>query len=85
VIDEIDRLLADHIDDEENTQFPQLRRTVDSDELVELGGTVETAMKAAPTRAHPSAPNNSLFHKIAGPGTGLVDRLRDRISGRPHE
>jgi hemerythrin superfamily protein len=82
VVDDIDRLLADHVDDEENTQFPQLRRTVDSDELVSLGGTVEEAMKAAPTRPHPNAPNHSLFHKVAGPGTGLVDRLRDRIAGR---
>ena len=43
---------------------------------------VQTAKKLAPTRPHPSAPNSELFHKLAGPGVGMVDRLRDRLTHR---
>ena len=72
----------DHMADEEGDQFPQLRAQVPRDELVEIGRKVETAKKLAPTRPHPMAPNNQLFHKLVGPGVGLVDRLRDKLTDR---
>ncbi|WP_412745377.1 hemerythrin domain-containing protein [Krasilnikovia sp. MM14-A1004] len=78
----LEALLVDHIQDEESEQFPELRRVVPGDELRELAGKVETAKKLAPTRPHPGAPNSELFHKLVGPGVGLVDRLRDKLSGR---
>jgi hemerythrin superfamily protein len=78
----LETLLADHVQDEETEQFPELRRRIPQDELIELAGKVETAKKLAPTRPHPDAPNNELFHKLVGPGVGLVDRLRDKLSGR---
>ncbi|HEX5202164.1 MAG TPA: hemerythrin domain-containing protein [Actinoplanes sp.] len=78
----LETILADHIRDEESEQFPELRQRIPRDELVELAGKVETAKKLAPTRPHPSAPNSELFHKLAGPGVGLVDRLRDMITQR---
>ena len=28
------------------------------------------------------APNNQVFHKLVGPGVGMVDRLRDKLTGR---
>ncbi|GAA0816647.1 hemerythrin domain-containing protein [Spirilliplanes yamanashiensis] len=74
--------LADHVQDEETEQFPELRRRIPADELVELAGMVEAAKKLAPTRPHPAAPNSELFHKLVGPGVGLVDRLRDKLTGR---
>jgi len=76
--------LEDHIRDEEADQFPQLRARVPQERLVEIGEKVEAAKKAAPTRPHPSAPNSAPFHKMVGPGVGLVDRLRDKLSGRTH-
>ncbi|MEV8510278.1 hemerythrin domain-containing protein [Actinoplanes sp. NPDC051475] len=78
----LEAILADHIQDEESEQFPELRRRIPEDELVELAGKVETAKKVAPTRPHPGAPNSELFHKLVGPGVGLVDRLRDKLTGR---
>jgi hemerythrin superfamily protein len=81
---ELERILRDHVEDEEDKHFPQLRQAVPADLLVELKGKVETAKKLAPTRPHPAAPNAELFHKAVGPGVGLVDRLRDRLTGR-HE
>ncbi|BAL91020.1 hypothetical protein AMIS_58000 [Actinoplanes missouriensis 431] len=78
----LEEVLADHVRDEEDEQFPELRRHVPAEKLVELAGKVETAKKLAPTRPHPGAPNAELFHKLVGPGVGLVDRLRDKLSGR---
>jgi hemerythrin superfamily protein len=79
---ELESTLADHVQDEESEQFPELRRQVPREELVELAGKVETAKKVAPTRPHPGAPNNELFHKLVGPGVGMVDRMRDKLTGR---
>ena len=78
----IQEVLADHISDEEDEQFPRLRELVPADKLVELRGKVELAERVAPTRPHPEAPHSEMFHKIVGPGVGMVDRLRDALSGR---
>jgi hemerythrin superfamily protein len=75
-------MLRHHASDEETEQFPQLRARVPHEQLVSLREKVDTAKRVAPTRPHPSAPNAELFHKLAGPGVGLVDRLRDRLAGR---
>jgi hemerythrin superfamily protein len=75
-------VLADHVKDEESEQFPELRRQVPAEELDELARKVEAAKKLAPTRPHPGAPNSEVFHKLVGPGVGLVDRLRDKLTGR---
>jgi hypothetical protein len=78
----LESVLRDHVNDEESEQFPLLRAQLPSEQLVEMGKKVETAKKAAPTRPHPSAPHSELFHKLVGPGVGMVDRLRDKMSGR---
>jgi hemerythrin superfamily protein len=78
----LETILADHVQDEESEQFPQLRQRIPHEELVEMAGKVQTAKKLAPTRPHPDAPNSELFHKLAGPGVGLVDRLRDMLTHR---
>jgi hemerythrin superfamily protein len=78
----LEAVLADHVQDEESEQFPELRRQIPQEELIELAGKVEAAKKLAPTRPHPSAPNSELFHKLVGPGVGFVDRLRDKLTGR---
>lgn len=82
LVRELEDRLTHHASDEETEQFPQLRANISREELVKLAGRVETAKKIAPTRPHPSAPNAALFHIVAGPGVGLVDRLRDKLSGR---
>lgn len=79
---QLETILRDHVSDEENEQFPELRAQVPRDELIEIGEKVENAKKLAPTRPHPLAPNNEVFHKLVGPGVGLVDRLRDKLTGR---
>jgi hemerythrin superfamily protein/ribosome-associated toxin RatA of RatAB toxin-antitoxin module len=83
LIGQLETTLADHVADEESEQFPKLRAAIPRDELVQLGSKVQTGKKLAPTRPHPAAPNAQLFHKLVGPGVGLVDRLRDRLTQRP--
>jgi hemerythrin superfamily protein len=80
----LEAVLRDHVRDEETDQFPLLRTHLSREQLVEIGAKVEAAKKAAPTRPHPSAPHSALFHKTLGPGVGLVDRLRDKLTGRPN-
>ena len=80
----LEGVMRDHVQDEEGEQFPLLRAHLDREQLVEIGSKVEAAMKAAPTRPHPLAPHSELFHKTLGPGVGLVDRLRDKLTGRPN-
>jgi hemerythrin superfamily protein len=81
----LETVLRDHVSDEESDQFPMLRTHLTREQLVEIGKKVELAKKAAPTRPHPSAPHSELFHKTLGPGVGLVDRLRDKLTGRPNK
>jgi hemerythrin superfamily protein len=78
----LETVLRDHVTDEESGQFPRLRAELPREQLVEIGAKVETAKKAAPTRPHPAAPHSEVFHKLVGPGVGMVDRLRDKLTGR---
>jgi hemerythrin superfamily protein len=71
-----------HIKEEEDELFPQLREHATTDQLRELGDKIQTAKKMAPTRPHPSAPDTPPLNKILGAGVGLVDRIRDKLSGR---
>jgi hemerythrin superfamily protein len=82
LIDELTEKLRHHAHDEEAEQFPQLRQYAPREELVKLREKVDRAKKLAPTRPHPGAPHNELFHKTVGPGVGLVDRLRDKLTDR---
>jgi hemerythrin superfamily protein len=82
LVADMTRALRHHAEEEEGEQFPKMRERMSKETLLELRRKVEAAKKVAPTRPHPDAPNAELFHKMAGPGVGLVDRLRDRLSGR---
>jgi hypothetical protein len=82
LVHKLEEALGHHASDEETEQFPQLRAHVPAGELVGLGEKVERAKKLAPTRPHPHAPHSELFHKTVGTGVGMVDRLRDKLTGR---
>ena len=82
LVRELEEQLRHHVDDEETEQFPKLRASIPGEDLVELGRKVEKAKKLAPTRPHPHAPHSELFHKSVGAGVGMVDRLRDKLTGR---
>lgn len=74
--------VTSHIEDEENNLFPKLRQACGQDVLDQLGDKIRTAKKMAPTRPHPAAPDTPPLNKLLAPGTGLVDRVRDFVTGR---
>ena len=74
-----------HVDEEEGEMFPRMREVMSAEELSELGTRVEAIKKMAPTRPHPSVPNDPGKRLAVGPVAGLFDRLRDMASGRGTE
>jgi hypothetical protein len=50
-----------------------------------MGAKVESVKKMAPTRPHPTAPDEPPGDKILGPVTGLLDRMRDAVTKRGTE
>ncbi|MFV0126959.1 hemerythrin domain-containing protein [Streptomyces sp. HMX112] len=71
-----------HILDEEDNLFPRLRNACSAEQLERLGEKVRQAKRTAPTRPHPAAPDRPPANKLLDRGAGLVDRLRDAMSGR---
>ncbi|MGW6982352.1 hemerythrin domain-containing protein [Streptomyces sp. NPDC054932] len=82
LIDKLMTEIREHIAEEETVLFPRLRATCSAAALDELGEKVRSAKKTAPTRPHPSLPDEPPANKLLAPGVGLVDRLRDAMSGR---
>ncbi|MFE3456629.1 hemerythrin domain-containing protein [Nocardiopsis aegyptia] len=74
--------VRDHVEDEEKNLLPRLRAACTQEDLRDLGTKVVKAKERAPTRPHPGAPNTPPANKILAPGAGLIDRLRDALSGR---
>ena len=82
---EIRRLMTEireHVAEEEGEMFPRMREVMTQDELADLGKQVEAIKAMAPTRPHPSVPNDPGKRLAVGPVAGLFDRLRDLASGR---
>ncbi|MQY37533.1 hypothetical protein SRB17_55370 [Streptomyces sp. RB17] len=77
--------IRSHIRDEEQNLFPKLETACPADALMHLGDQVRRAKKMAPTRPHPSAPDTPPANKLLAPAAGLVDRMRDALSGRGKE
>ncbi len=66
---------------EERTLLPPLTIAVGRKETNAAGEAFAAARKVAPTRPHPAAPDTPPGN-LVNPLTGLVDRLRDTVSGR---
>jgi hemerythrin superfamily protein len=71
-----------HVQEEEGEAFPVFRQHVSKDELDKLASTVENLKKIVPTHPHPAAPDHPPFNALLGPGAGLLDRVRDMLTGR---
>jgi hemerythrin superfamily protein len=82
LVGRLQTVLSDHVQDEEQEQFPLLREKLSGELLTGMGAAVEALKLVAPTRPHPEAPQSALFHLTVGPGVGLVDRLRDALSSK---
>jgi hemerythrin-like domain-containing protein len=75
--------LLHHIDEEEEAKlFPEMQSALSTEEQEKLGQRITTAKKLAPTRPHPSAPQEPPLNFVVGVPTGIMDRVRDLMSGR---
>ena len=75
--------LLHHIDEEEELKlFPEMQQALSPEEQDQLGQKITVAKKLAPTRPHPSAPDEPPMNLVVGVPTGIVDRIRDLMSGR---
>ncbi|MFI9638863.1 hemerythrin domain-containing protein [Micromonospora sp. NPDC051925] len=59
-----------------------LREVATDAELIRLGNRWEIAEEAAPTRPHPGTPATPPWNRIVEPAVGVVDKLRDAVTGR---
>jgi hypothetical protein len=71
-----------HIAYEEERVWPRLRETLNPSGAERLGMKLLQAKDTAPTRPHPNVPPRPGVLKAGGPAAALVDRLRDKITGR---
>jgi hemerythrin-like domain-containing protein len=75
--------LLHHIDEEEEPKlFPEMQQALSLEQQRELGEKITMAKKLAPTRPHPSAPDEPPMDIVVGVPTGIIDRIRDKMSGR---
>ncbi|WP_346123399.1 hemerythrin domain-containing protein [Micromonospora coerulea] len=59
-----------------------LREVATDADLIRLGNRWQIAEEAAPTRPHPGTPATPPWNKIVEPAVGVVDKLRDAVTGR---
>lgn len=74
------RTVMQHVEEEQNEVFPAFAQTARRRELDDIGKQLKKAKGSAPTRPHPRQPTSNAVTNWAN---GLVDRVRDRVGGRP--
>jgi hemerythrin-like domain-containing protein len=65
-----------HIEEEELTVFPELRRAMGRKQIAELGRALEAAKATAPTKPHPHLPDAPPLQPLVGVAAGVVDLAR---------
>jgi hemerythrin superfamily protein len=73
-----------HVKEEEASDgiLGRLRKHTTPSERREMATLTRTAKKAAPTRPHPKAPSTPPGNIIIGAAAALVDKARDKVTGR---
>lgn len=82
-MEQLERDLAAHIDEDEQHLMPRVRTFSDVEGLRRLGTRLDTVERGGPTRPHPAGPGRPVLQALAAPFIAVYDRLRDRAKGRP--
>ncbi|RXW11806.1 hypothetical protein EST38_g14048 [Candolleomyces aberdarensis] len=77
--------LQEHIQSEEEQDFPQLETAIGLEKSVETAKSFQRTKMFVPTRSHPSAPSKPPFETLAGLLAAPVDKLKDAFSKFPTE
>ncbi|MGA8115915.1 MAG: hemerythrin domain-containing protein [Actinocatenispora sp.] len=72
----------EHISYEEVEVWPALVSVVGPAELEAMGDRLTDARRTAPTRPHPHVPTGTMSLRTVGAGWAMLDRLRDKATGR---
>ncbi|MEU5946826.1 hemerythrin domain-containing protein [Micromonospora sp. NPDC047465] len=79
---EVDARVRRHVE-EVGALVAALREVASPEELIRLGNRLEIAEEAAPTRPHPGMPATPPWNRVVEPAVGVVDKVRDAVTGRP--
>lgn len=71
--------VIEHATNEEKMEFPQLRKSVDGNDLRKMADAVRAAEALAPTRPHPMTGESAVANLLAGPPMAVFDRMRDAV------
>ncbi|MDQ3764464.1 MAG: hemerythrin domain-containing protein [Actinomycetota bacterium] len=82
LVDQLINTIRHHVREEENEALPKLVAACTPEELDHIAEQFENTKKTAPTRPHPAAPDKPPANRLLGPGAGLIDRLKDALTGR---
>jgi hemerythrin superfamily protein len=77
----LSEMIRHHVEEEEKELFPKVRKQLGNELLGDMGTAIQRAKKAAPTRAHPGAPDEPPGNVVAGAVASIVDRVRDLGKG----
>lgn len=69
-----------HAQAEESLEFPLLLAHRDADQRAQMGRSLRSIEKLAPTHPHPSTAGSTVKNAVVGPFAALVDRVRDALS-----
>ncbi|WP_031470666.1 hemerythrin domain-containing protein [Sciscionella sediminilitoris] len=82
LVDQLLRDLRAHVDYEQDTVWPRVRKFVDESTLQAVGAKMQAAKTTAPTRPHPNIPPQPLLWRSLGACVAALDRARDALNGR---
>jgi hemerythrin-like domain-containing protein len=68
-----------HVEEEEQTLFPEVRKEIKRKRLVELGEEMQAAKKTASKKPAPMPGGASTEKMVAGTGSAVVDRSGERV------
>lgn len=80
---EISVLVRKHADFEEQEVWPLLRKVAGPLGRAIMGRQFALALRAVPTRPHPSGPDHPAGLATAGLAAAIADKMRDAVSSRP--
>jgi hemerythrin superfamily protein len=73
--------VRNHIKEEEEQLFPEMRERLGRKRLQEIGEAIATAKPMAPTRPHPRVPDSPPANIPAGLAGGAADKILDLATG----
>jgi hemerythrin superfamily protein len=76
---DLQRVIEDHVAEEEGTLLPSLRQTMDAKRLEQMGELFQRIKPLLPTHPHPLVPGTATAQLLAGPLASVADRIRDFI------